>query len=367
MSVSIGSHYAKCGRNFWRRIENGEVKFRIKENGKYLNSKFIIEHGDVAQEEIQLETGMTRITRYGEYIKRVAKNGVVIETIQLRKGSNCAKIPKGIFRVSKCKLGTFDGTMTQKCSGGSMRREEFVYKNKKKAYSVYSGQTKGDVLYPNGKVWMQYEGKPSFGWKDTIFQGGKGDTPTFEVFDISSNSWNSVLFRIFNGDFKLVVYDVAGQIKFQGQRVSNQNTGKWISEYKPFYFLNGVECPVKLFEAKPEEMNSAEIMAIKNIQLRTALAMKKGYENILRDLNGTLVDTDGDYALYQLPIVNPEERGDKVVKLLKVKCPSTGAYYTLRVHPDCSKVEQARQWTFGAELVQGSEAVEEALELIKET
>lgn len=381
MTVSIGSHHARAGRNFWRRINNGKVTISInheKDENQYRynrHSEFIFENGDIAEERIVLDNGHTRITRYGEYIKEINRKGKIVDLQKLMKGTNCAKVRTGNYRTKKCKLGSYRGTLKQSCYGGSMRREEFIYSNGQQAYSVYYGKKKGVVLYPNKKIWVEYEGTPVFAYKSEVFMGntkekGKYNLPVFENFNLESMRWRGEISirGLFNSsNWSIKVYDQKGVIKYQAQQENRQNVGKWVKDYNPYYFLNGVECPAKLFEAKPEELDSAEIMAIKNIQLRTALATKKGYESILRDLNGKVIDTQGEYSLYELPITNPEERGDKVIKLLKVKCPSTGAYYTLRVHPDCVKVEQARQWTFGANLIEKEETVNEAIELLKET
>jgi len=55
-------------------------------------------------------------------------------------------------------------------------------------------------------------------------------------------------------------------------------------------------------------------------------------------------------TLFSMPINSESPISDKEIRILKVKCPSTGAYYCLRVPPQVNTCEEARQWTFGKEL-----------------
>ena len=108
-----------------------------------------------------------------------------------------------------------------------------------------------------------------------------------------------------------------------------------------------------------------------NIQLGLEYLLKhplpSGAQIITADIDNDKVN---DYALVNIRIAPDSDRsfrGDKIINLLKVKCPSTGAFYTLRVPPGIKDVNAARQWTFGVDLDAESKLGEEVLEFIKET
>jgi hypothetical protein len=49
---------------------------------------------------------------------------------------------------------------------------------------------------------------------------------------------------------------------------------------------------------------------------------------------------------------------EKSIFLVKVKCPSTGAFYTLRVPPATKTVKAGVAWTFGVKAIEYSPNVE---------
>ena len=93
---------------------------------------------------------------------------------------------------------------------------------------------------------------------------------------------------------------------------------------------------------------------------------------IINELKGEVLDEDkiNDFSLINIRLAPEDDQkftGDKTINLLKVKCPSTQAFYTLRVPPGIKDVHTARQWTFGVEIDSEFKLREEALEFIQET
>jgi len=93
-----------------------------------------------------------------------------------------------------------------------------------------------------------------------------------------------------------------------------------------------------------------------------------GYDRLLEKVEHEIIDKSGDGG--QLLEINTGfgdsvAQLDKIMRLVKVVCPSTQQVYVLRVPPDIASYEQARQWTFGLQ----EESIGEGayLDLVKET
>jgi hypothetical protein len=94
-----------------------------------------------------------------------------------------------------------------------------------------------------------------------------------------------------------------------------------------------------------------------------------GYQRLLEKVEHEVIDTDDDGSQLLAITVASEpylRLGiDRIMHLLKVICPSTGAAYVLRVPPDIRTCQQARHWTFGL----GLDSVRKGtcFDLLKET
>lgn len=85
------------------------------------------------------------------------------------------------------------------------------------------------------------------------------------------------------------------------------------------------------------------ILRIANTAVRRICLEEFGYARFLAELPHKILDRDGEYELVQISWYKSEEP----IHLVKVKCPSTGAFYTLRVPPAMKTVNEAVAWTFG--------------------
>jgi len=85
-----------------------------------------------------------------------------------------------------------------------------------------------------------------------------------------------------------------------------------------------------------------------NAELRRVLLREVGYSRIMQEIPNTLIHSDRDMELRRIDAAVDVEP----ITLLKVTCPSTGAFYTLRVPPDSGTCEAARAWTFGEEAIE---------------
>ena len=91
------------------------------------------------------------------------------------------------------------------------------------------------------------------------------------------------------------------------------------------------------------ELTAQDILKIGNAEVRRACVELKGYSWFLSKLDHEIIDRDGDYELVRINWHKKEEP----ICLVKVKCPSTGAFYTLRVPPLTKTIKEAVAWTFG--------------------
>jgi len=81
---------------------------------------------------------------------------------------------------------------------------------------------------------------------------------------------------------------------------------------------------------------------IGSVAIRHFLLEEIGYARLLREGNAQIIDQDGECELFQCHWHKEEEP----LYLVKVKCPSTGTFYTLRVAPHVRNVREAIAWTF---------------------
>lgn len=109
-------------------------------------------------------------------------------------------------------------------------------------------------------------------------------------------------------------------------------------------YVWGVIVPPKIQEIIDSGKLSAQyILTIRNTALRRICLEELGYGKFLAQLEHEVIDKKEDY---ELVMVNWHKREEPIC-LVKVKCPSTGVYYTLRVPPRMKTVQDAVAWTFG--------------------
>ena len=91
------------------------------------------------------------------------------------------------------------------------------------------------------------------------------------------------------------------------------------------------------------ELTAQDILKIGNAEVRRACVELKGYSWFLSKLDHEIIDRDGDCELVRINWHKKEEP----IYLVKVRCPSTQVFYTLRVPLTIQTVEEAIAWTFG--------------------
>jgi len=111
-------------------------------------------------------------------------------------------------------------------------------------------------------------------------------------------------------------------------------------------FVKGISYKGKmkrLIESK--RFNCNRLAKIKLQAVRRILLEEFGYERIAKELESVSLDKESEQELIRIDWHKEEEP----LYLVKVKCPSTDVFYTLRVPPNMKSVREAVAWTFGVQ------------------
>jgi hypothetical protein len=91
------------------------------------------------------------------------------------------------------------------------------------------------------------------------------------------------------------------------------------------------------------QLTAQYILRLRNSAVRRLCLEELGYARFLSQIPHEVIATDGEQELVR---INWHAREEPIC-LVKVRCPSTGAYYALRVPPETTTVKGAVAWTFG--------------------
>ncbi len=141
-------------------------------------------------------------------------------------------------------------------------------------------------------------------------------------------------------DGRLACYEkYANGVKHGYQKYWDQSS-KLISEA---VYTKGVLIPREVYKLIASNRLSAKvILGIRNSAVRRVCLDELGYARFLSQTEHDVIEKDGDYELVKISWNKREEP----IYLVKVKCHSTGAYYTLRVPPAVRSIKEAVAWTF---------------------
>jgi len=353
----INSGRSQHGTNFYHHFVNATITIDTRKDGdkKYI---YYAAGGHVTGYDIWQGRKKTTEIRYGNYRKlRNTKTGKWEED-KIRPNTICGIVPRTHTTKTPLTLYGQAGVLVQKYYGGSLRGEEFRYIGRVKnrvAYHVNRGtkaqKTGFSVLSPTGKLYARYTGKIAFSgrYNNGLFAKRSWGEDKQTALDPCS------IEHLFDDrNYEVEVYDKSFKLTLAGKVINGQKADKWTQAGEVVYYVQGVAITEKLYNATPEQLDAREILNIDNAQVRAAFIKKITLERIIQTCDGQIIhqDIDRGYDLISIPLkpvqVNKWDREpDKIMKILKVKCPSTGAFYCLRVPPTMETCEQARQWTFG--------------------
>ncbi len=324
------------GRNFWKCVGDGTVS--VHSRNEFLRAT--VRNGIIVKLTNQEGDECTTLT-YGEGLTTKKANKMIQQVYYEPHTLNAIR-RGGLWKRERCvKLCGSEGIVeSYSTSSGAFGKEVFRYKNGNLGYVAARWRKKLVVKRPNGKLWMVIEGKVQLGYQPVA------ERLTTEDKDIPY--WG--LMRCTG--WKMTVYGKDGKtVVTQGQVKNHQKQDKWLEGRKDAYYLSGIKVSRELFEEDPDSWDASEVLNIPNAQLRCSLLNRMGYDKLLGKVKHRVIDksSDGGQLIEIKTKVDENSSGlpDKVMRLVKVICPSTGQVYVLRVPPGIKDFEQARQWTFG--------------------
>ena len=97
-----------------------------------------------------------------------------------------------------------------------------------------------------------------------------------------------------------------------------------------------------LIKKEEGSLKIQDVLKCRNIVIRRYLLQDFSYEQLIKNLKCRIIDREGENELIMIPL-----RGDEPILLVRVKDPSTGFFYLLRVPPNIRTCKEAIAWTFG--------------------
>lgn len=308
------------------------------DNSGHARRKVIRENGRLISDEV-----------FGEYTKIYDKGKVVTYT---RYASGSLQCKQGLCTDKTELLFGEKINLSSWYSKGSLYKQIAYYTNNRKAYQYSKGSKKTMLLYRrSGEVWAEYTGAP-IAWspRGCIFNAG---SRYYWHAEEEQNKKRTPVDITGSGSFALKVYDIRGKIIHSGQYERSQRIGVWLEDSINTYYLTGVKVSENIYRNDPSKWNADEVLAISNAQLRASLLKKFTYERLIQRKKGRIVDHDttNDRDNTIIEFDNAKGSGDdRFIRILKVCCPTTRAYYALRIPPEISNCEVARSWTFNRDL-----------------
>jgi len=341
--------YGKSYRDVRLPVNNGMVT--IKDKGHVIKCRVV--NNEIVERKDFVNGKYTYWIKYGQFEKERC-NGEYLSIKRYRKGTarglHALQMKKGILEGNK-------GTCYTYYSRGKFLWQKFIYDNGRQAYFMRWTHQEVKAVYPDGKILFHIK-------TNSIFtKGNKECEPFIYVRHYEAKERNYSADGLY---CEYWFYDERGRVKHYGKYEHNQMVGEWIKNYRQYFFLSGLPVPKKLYYAKPEDINPNDILKESNAQTRAMLLKKIGYERVVAECKGKVIDTFQSYELIDFPVRydKDEQEPDKVLRILKVVCPSTQGNYFLKIPPtpDFATCRSARNGTFT-----GFEPKADEMVFVKET
>lgn len=108
-------------------------------------------------------------------------------------------------------------------------------------------------------------------------------------------------------------------------------------------YINGVHIPKGIHELmRSRQLTAQHILKIRNAEVRRICLEALTYERFLLQMKHDVIAQENDCELVRIDW----HRNEEPIHLVKVRCSSSGAFYTLRVPPEVKTVKEAVAWTF---------------------
>lgn len=305
------------GRSIYDMLVEGKIKISgVDGKGRSFERTAVIRNGEVLENKLKRNNKLVHHIAYGKF-EKIPGNGR--EIVRFKEGTG-----KGRHGKSRRyeKLFGHPGVCHSWYKNGRLVRQKFIYDNKKLAYDYNAFRNECVVKDHKGKV--LYEIKGALSARESAYTGCHSVLASTDM----RNWFNTA---------KPFEVKKDGKVFYAGEMQNHQRVGEWVENGKRVFYVNGVAIPKRLYETPPEKLDPAKIINLPNAQLRMAMMEKIGPDRIAEI--GRVVHKDKAMRLYDIKNYD--------VRILRVQCPTTKAYYYLKVPKDAAKCEEARQWTFG--------------------
>ena len=129
--------------------------------------------------------------------------------------------------------------------------------------------------------------------------------------------------------------------RLHGEQLEWNDAGEQIQRQ---FYTYGVRIPQKYeILIRHDRLKAKHILRIRNAEVRRICLEALGYARFLAQIPHEIIHQDGEQDLVMIHWHKNEEP----ICLVKVRCPTTGAFYVLRVPPHMKTVKHAVAWTFG--------------------
>lgn len=325
--MHIYSSQAGWSRNFYTHVANGEIVIKEKNShsspGK--KEKYTVYNGELV-ESIEQNYHRKIHTVFGEFRKTFLRGKLKREEYYERDW----RIKwKGLFLREVCK----DHILERYASGGSLSREIVYWKNGKLMYSLGKGNKNIQIFNKDGSLMAKIYLNKGL----SIYSGRYN-------LHLNLKEIKRLEFT-FSGEWYYQLYNAQGNIRswLKGKGIRPE---EGVKNGRKLYFLRGIQVPKKVIAGS---YDANYILSYPNATIRSEMLKSYGIERVVKELQGETIEKNEEYELLKFPVPKGAEP-DNIMKVLKMKCPSTKVYYTLRVSPECQNIHEAINWINGLEL-----------------
>jgi hypothetical protein len=145
---------------------------------------------------------------------------------------------------------------------------------------------------------------------------------------------------LWSSDKELVVYNKYAANRLHGVCVTRDHSNQ---EVRRVYVQGRMVTDQVEHAILTGTLTAQFILKLRNAAVRRLCLEELGYARFLSHVEHEVISKDGEQELVRINWLEQEEP----ICLVKVRCPSTGAYYALRVPPTMTTVKGAVAWTFG--------------------
>ena len=315
------------GRNFFSDLQDGEIIVKSKLHKDRVKERYRVENG-VISETIK-RSGKGRVhTVFGKFRKYISCGKVMEEEYY---SYDKRIIHKGLFHRKVAK----DHILERYSSGGSMSREIVYWKNGQLMYNLGKGNKNVRIYGRDGAPLAKISlsgGLSMYSWRWNLHV----NVPELKKLALT-----------FRDNWHYELYGRNGNV-YSWLKGENNTPTDGCKAGRRMYFMRGIHVPRKVITG---DYDAQYILEYPNVTVRSEMVKKYGIERIVKEMQGETVDKTEEYELLQFPLPGGREP-DNVMKVLKMRCPSTQTWYALRVPPQSMDITEALNWTYGFNLAE---------------